>query len=141
MTTGYHIRALTIAAGFLAAACVPAWGATPEPELTSSGLAGSWIIFFDNGTRNALTLTATDDRLSGTYVSDDSSSCPVSGTLAAPARAVSLHVRCLTLDFTMQGTASPDGQEIAGRYSVLSSNGHGDVGGAYRIVKSPSAKR
>jgi hypothetical protein len=141
MAASYHIRGLTIAACILAAACAPVWGATPQPGLTTSALAGSWIISFDNGTHNALALTTTGGRLAGTYVSDDNSSCPVTGTLAAPARAVSLHVRCLTLDFTMQGTASPDGREIAGRYSVLSSNGRGDVGGTYRIVKSQDAAR
>ena len=106
-----HIRGI-LSILFLAVASFDATAAT------SAGLVGRWNVTWDNtaDNNNAVTLSAREDRLSGTYTNDSQQLCPVTGNFDPNTNLLALQVVCPDWDIRLEGAVSPDGTAVTGRY-------------------------
>jgi hypothetical protein len=89
------------------------------PAVGSRDLAGSWVIRWDNdpGNQNRLNLSG-DARLTGIYINDDKSQCPVRGNLEPQTRAIALQIECPKWGIRLQGVVTADATQVSGSYQA-----------------------
>ncbi len=105
-------------AGVLAGIIVLAGAGAALPQSSADDLAGSWIVTWDNNSKNAMSFTNKNGRFSGTYQNDNHDSCSVTGNFQAAGRKVAFQVVCPNWDIRMQGAAAANGRTIAGTYQA-----------------------
>jgi hypothetical protein len=86
--------------------------------LSGSDLAGNWTVTWPNNTKNAISLSFSEERFSGTYTNDARQSCTLTGNFSAASGSLSFHVACPSWEMRMEGQASPDGRTIQGDYKA-----------------------
>jgi hypothetical protein len=111
-------------------------GACSGPNADS--LNGAWVITWPpgkenadgtenlNSTRNHLTLAADKLHLTGSYIDNDKSSCPLTGDLAAETKKVTIHIDCAQWKIDLNGVASSDSHQIKGAFTALGTSS-GDI--------------
>jgi len=83
-------------------------------------LAGRWLIRWDDNPKNenALSLSARNDRLTGTYINDSKNSCTVTGNINVRTQEFALTIVCPAWDIRMHGSGAGDGRSAAGSYQA-----------------------
>jgi hypothetical protein len=100
-------------------------------EQTVIDFSGTWIVrWLDNDSRNPMSLTQTDGRLTGTYVNDKKDTCSVVGEYAQNNNRITLRIDCPKWDINMEGLPSLDAKTIEGSYIA-----YGTSKGAFVMTK------
>jgi hypothetical protein len=84
---------------------------------SASDISGNWVIKWDSGPPNALSLTTNaDGDLSGTYTNDAKQTCSVTGHYGAATRDFAVHIKCSNYNVELEGSLSADGATAPGKY-------------------------
>jgi hypothetical protein len=83
-------------------------------------LSGRWLVAWPNNTKNVMVLTqgTIAGRYSGTYESDDKTSCSTTGNYQASNRRAAFQIVCAEWDIRMQGAVAKDARTITGGYQA-----------------------
>ncbi len=93
--------------------------------------SGNWTVrWLSNDTYNPMSLTQTEEILSGTYTNDEKDSCSVSGRFTADSSSIILQIVCPKWNIQMEGFSSLDRKLIVGNYLA-----YGDFVGGFIINK------
>jgi hypothetical protein len=108
------LKSVIIVGGLLAP--VFAGGAFAQ---SGADLSGQWTVtWLSNNSQNAMSMTLTGDRFSGSYINDTKDSCSVSGNFDTESNRLALQIVCPKWDIRMEGSASSDGKVIEGSYQA-----------------------
>jgi hypothetical protein len=92
---------------------------SPALPQSSNAIAGQWTVTWLGSTahsQNGMTLTSAGDTLSGSYINDVGTSCPVSGNYVAANSRLTLRIACPQWSIDMEGDVTSNGKLVKGHY-------------------------